>query len=446
MATKKMAPNNVLMTVGVNWDMDGDRLLSVGPGESITGAVSLGQLVYFATDSIPTALHRLFYRYPMADHMASVDPDSETQGFTYEGVQGYLWADSTYLQSLRPFRRYYSTTGDHDVGFTNPNPAQYNEEGILGYALPRYGNLNEDLDSLGNVEVAIAINKVAGGSVWQVSWNGKEFINHWDYGRQIQIDVTYGNDSINNPTEAGDRWCRPQDLVLWRHGSPLISIGSSSDGDSISTLTYPLQWMPETHHGISWDADYISSHVVLWTGKFGKTILLNVFGDPTIIRWTSSITFPDTGNGNGNFDLGIPDVFLNAQFNRYYIYNHDSLLALKLNEGENRDPQYFPEQTPNPGGAIVATADSAYALGLYQSGLFTTTADGFAFTNNTHLGGYGPADYGNSRVSAVLRRNQTTDSLYGTVSWSVYVVIGTLTDCVSRMDTIKSHIVNEQFK
>jgi hypothetical protein len=82
MATTEMTPNNVLMTVGVNWDIDGDRTLSVGPGENMTGAVSLGQLVYFATDSLPTAIHRLFYKSPIADHMASVDPDSENQGFT----------------------------------------------------------------------------------------------------------------------------------------------------------------------------------------------------------------------------------------------------------------------------------------------------------------------------------------------------------------------------
>lgn len=126
------------------------------------------------------------------------------------------------------------------------------------------------------------------------------------------------------------------------------------------------------------------------------------------------------------------------------MYDHTSLQPLNLNPGDDRDPQFFPEQRPNPGGAIISTADSAYAMGVYQSGLFINTSDGFAVSNNTHLGGYGSEDYGNSRMTVVLRRNQTTHSLYGTLSWSVYLVLGTLTDCVSKMDSIKSHMMNEK--
>jgi len=84
----------------------------------------------------------------------------------------------------------------------------YVPQALPAYGYPRYGNQAEVLLDLKAGGVTVESNAVAGGSVWRWFWNGMQFINHRDYGRQIQNAFYYldptGNLNNYNPNEAGD--------------------------------------------------------------------------------------------------------------------------------------------------------------------------------------------------------------------------------------------------
>ena len=52
--------------------------------------------------------------------------------------------------------------------------------------------------------VTVKSNPAAGGTVWSWVWDGIEFINNWDFGREMQSALFPGDAEGSNPTEAGD--------------------------------------------------------------------------------------------------------------------------------------------------------------------------------------------------------------------------------------------------
>jgi hypothetical protein len=128
-------------------------------------------------------------------------------------------------------------------------------EGDFGYGYPRYGNLESSLLTISNSDVAISSNVVAGGCVWQWTWNGIQFINIHDFGREMQSSVSWFNGSQwEDPTEAGDgNSCAQTSLTEYyltpqdRQGSPLVTAYNS--GSSQTTACVPLDFNPQNWGG-----------------------------------------------------------------------------------------------------------------------------------------------------------------------------------------------------
>src|SRR5262245_11476902 len=91
--------------------------------------------------------------------------------------------------------------------------------------------------------VRLGLRKDWGGAIVEVSWNGTNYINSDDPGRQIQTSLWDGNAGYGtewgyNPVESGDHDFQ---------GSPLLMIERAADG--LYTKTQPLQWAPESFGG-----------------------------------------------------------------------------------------------------------------------------------------------------------------------------------------------------
>ena len=158
---------------------------------------------------------------------------------------------------------------------------------VLGaYGYPRYGNVAEVLLNLSAGGVTVQSNAVAGGATWRWSWNGTQFLNHNDYGREIQGTFYFGT-TLLNPNEAGDQLTfRSLDQSL-KHGSPILRF--ANQGNTQYTRAIPLNWDPTQYGGVQ-------DHPVIWdTLVLGKDLTLNFqTSDRSLNTLPSCFAFADT--------------------------------------------------------------------------------------------------------------------------------------------------------
>lgn len=331
-----------------------DRMTSFGPDEKNNYPLE-AQLYYVPDAATPnlTTLNRMV-NPGGTDHADAV---GSLNGYSLDEVLGYPWSNPApgLVQIPEGFN---SVTGDHAMMLPSENLAGYVAQALPVYGYPRYGNQGEVLLDLTAGGVTVESNAVAGGSVWRWTWNGMQFINNRDYGRQIQgafyyLDPT-DNLDLYNPNEAGDYYNRASPATA--HGSPLLRF--ENNGYTQSTRTIPLNWDPTVFGG---DAD----HPVIWDQMvLGKDVTLNFNNMGSVAQYTTHLTLPTAAQGS----LAEATVYLRANFNRFWTYDAPSKT---LNEVTSQVPpaacttgnEYFFHT--QAGGTIISDASENFAMGVY---------------------------------------------------------------------------------
>ena len=126
----------------------------------------------------------------------------------------------------------------------------YNPQPLAAYGYPRFGNVSEVQLSLSPGGVTVQSNEVAGGATWRWFWNGVQFLNHADYGREIQAAFYYGTTPDLNPNEAGDRLTFNFLDPSIKHGSPVLQF--QNQGTTQITRAVPLNWDPGRRSKSRW--------------------------------------------------------------------------------------------------------------------------------------------------------------------------------------------------
>jgi len=102
---------------------------------------------------------------------------------------------------------------------------------------------------VGNETSRVGLESLWGGTVVEVRWNGTNFVNRYDTGREVQAALYDGNDTYGNywddppvygwdPVQGGDKYV---------HGSPLLD--QAFPDDSIYIKTQPYEWSPDGKGG-----------------------------------------------------------------------------------------------------------------------------------------------------------------------------------------------------
>ena len=422
-----LAADNTVLNQVTRWydSSNSDHMLSTNSSES--GATNEGQIFYIPSTNISgtTAIYRL-YKSSIPDHMMS---GSTTEGgYTNEGTLGYKYNSSG--AGMYPIKRLYnSSLSDHMVPFNGESPAGYTTEFTAGYGYGRYGTQCEVNTSVTAGGVTIKANEVAGGIISELTWNGKQFINNWDYGRQIQtafnLDVVHLK---NNPTEGGSKYgCPGVKDAEFAQGSPTIDLDVL--GSSLTTETRPLIWVPENQGGDD-------THPVLWDGTIEKEVKLNHFTtyDAHVMKWTTTLDMPQSYT---YFDWELVTAYLNGEFNKLYTYDADTDTRKDktsvVTNNTCRDPSADADLRPSAGGVIIANSTGTHALGAYRSDdpndSFTNT---FALCKFLNGGGNGKYD-ANTTKWTVLGRRTSAGVSSGTISGVAYLVVGTLDDVTTTM-------------
>ena len=318
-----------------------------------------GQSYYVPRANLGDATQPLYRLYNGTRHMPSVMATGEAN-YAAEGVLGYPWR-SNVAGTSNLFRAYNPTNGDFVLTNDNaPVPGYTTREYLNVYGYPRYRSA-ESLLTLQGDAVTVTSNRVAGGVVWELWWNGKQFIDQLDYGREMQSSLNLGNGAL--PTEGGDRWADANPDLM--HGSPLLE--ARNEGKTQVTKAIPLEWNNE-----QFNATGQRHELVIYPDfTLGKRLTLDqplALGEYSylsaqIISYQTTFSTPtDLTEAH----IEIPTAYLTPDFNRFFEVDatrsnlDEGLTEVALAVGQSQQaPEYA------AGGIVIATAALDYAMGVY---------------------------------------------------------------------------------
>jgi hypothetical protein len=421
------ADNLVLATLARWWVPSADDHWTGTEPMPAPGGPCEGQLYYVPAAPGPGThpLYRL-YQSTASDHMDSTLAGEG--GYTTQAILGYAFDQP--IGGTVAIRRWFNpTVGDHLTAFVGEDPAPYgyDRERVLGHGYRRHGTDPEPQLWVAGDEVRLAANLAAGGAVSELWWDRRQFVNNWDYGRQIQIACNLRPVAeTDNPTEGGDEYGPPGVApAAWAHGSPLLS--AQVVGKVLTTSCHPLQWSPETFGGGP-------TRPVMWRGTFAKRVELDWHGRPHLIRWDTTAHFP---NDESYLDLEIVTAYLTADFSAFYTYDAatSSLEQITdLDMGQCHDPSVDVRQRPDAGGVILATDDGQHALGVYRRAP-NGEENAFGLCNFVMAEG---GEYGPGTSKWNLLHRPPAGIAAGQYTWTAFLLVGTLADAVAEADWLFS--------
>jgi len=201
----------------------------------------------------------------------------------------------------------------------------------------------------GGSEIVITTTSRLAGAIHSVMWRGKEFIDSWDHGRQIQsaagFDLTRTRNSETfNPTEAGSR----ADGVGPATTSRLLEIHAAAN--ELRTLTQMAFWL---RPGEKSGGQLAENNGPLSDHRLAKQVRIGIPGLPNILDYNVTWIVP-AGEQHADAQIEALTGYMPPEFERFWHLNPATkkLEPLTDGPGEQRDPVAF------------STADGKYAMGI----------------------------------------------------------------------------------
>jgi len=274
-------------------------------------------------------------------------------------------------------------------------------------------------------ELVITTTARLAGAIHSLTWDGKEFINSTDHGRQLQSACSFDNTPTANaetfnPTEAGSR----HDGAGPSSTSRLIEL--SAEGNHLRTRTQMAFWLApgERSEGqLARNTNTLSEYVLTKDVRVGYE------------RWPQAldyrVTFTVPTNAEHKFaQFEALTGYLPPEFDTFWQFNPNSEKLEPLSDG--------PGEINSP--VVLATTDGRHAMGIFAP----PQAQPKAQPNTT-----GPS-YGRWRFSVekvvkwncVFRVRNANGLSPGDYSYHMVVPMGTLEDVAAmlRAWTINSRL------
>ena len=209
----------------------------------------------------------------------------------------------------------------------------------------------------GNSEIVITTTSRLAGAIHSLRWNGKEFIDSFDHGRQLQSAANFDlggelRDEAFNPTEAG---CK-RDADGPTSTSRLLEL--SAAGSELVTVTQMAFWLRPGQRGaggVAMNTTALSDHLLR------KEVRIGVPGFAHAIRYAVTFTVP-AGERHRRGTFEALTGYMPRDFRTFSVLREDGSLApLSEGPGEPRHP------------VIVSTATGSHAMGVWSPDAAHTT-------------------------------------------------------------------------
>lgn len=190
------------------------------------------------------------------------------------------------------------------------------------------------------------------GAIHSLTWNGKEFIDSFDHGRQLQSACSFnvGRRSFHaecyNPTEAGSR----SDGRGNRSTSQLLKFATGpGELETTTRMAFWLQPGQKSQGRLALNTTRRSRHIVTKRVRIGYRNL------PQVLDYQVTFTVPD-GERHTYAQFEALTGYMPAEFESFLIYEPATARLRPLSDGPGE--QQFP--------VVLSTRDGRYAMGVYS--------------------------------------------------------------------------------
>ena len=260
--------------------------------------------------------------------------------------------------------------------------------------------------SVGNSEIVITTTARLAGSVHSLTWNGKEFIDSTDHGRQLQSASSFDVGSsfwaeAYNPTEAGSR----DDGAGMKSTSRLLH--SIVTNDSLQTTTQMAFWLAPGQMSdkfLAKNTATLSNHLVT------KRVRIGVPELPHVVCFDVTFSVP-IGERHTFAQFEALTGYMPEEFRAFWLLRPESGALESLTDGPGEQP--FP--------VVLATDNGSHAMGILSPSI---TSGASTASGNP---GYGRWRFGPEKVvkwNAVFRVRRDAGIEPGEYSFRNFVVVG----------------------
>ncbi len=262
----------------------------------------------------------------------------------------------------------------------------------------------------GPSEIVITTTARLAGAIHSLTWDGMEFIDSQDHGRQLQSASNFDCGrpffpEVFNPTEAGSR----RDGAGDRSSSKLLRL--SVDGPELRTTTQMAFWLApgeESEGNPALNDRVLSNHLL------SKRVRIGHRGDPHVIEYDVTFTVPE-GERHTYAQFEAVTGYMPPEFSRFWRYDGTMRRLVPLDDG--------PGEQASP--VVLATPNGTHAMGVYSP---------------EPGPGYGRFRFRAERVvkwNCVFRVRAPEGIRPGDYRYHTFVVVGTLEDVRHSLGSLR---------
>lgn len=267
-------------------------------------------------------------------------------------------------------------------------------------------------------EIVITTTSRLAGAIHSLTWNGKEFIDSVDHGRQLQSASNFDAGSpftseTFNPTEAGSRY----DGAGNRSSSRLLHYLAKRN--QLQTTTQMAFWL---RPGEKSDGQPAKNTTVLSDHLLTKRVTVGYRDMPNVIEYDVTFGIP-VGESHQYAQFEAVTGYMPADFRRFVVFDPTSSQFEPLSDG--------PGEQKNP--VALSTEDGNFAMGVYSP---DQPSRGF------EQAGYGRWNFRPQPVvkwNCVFRIRDAQGIAAGDYSFKMFVIVGTLEDV--RLAMVRMHAI-----
>ncbi len=204
----------------------------------------------------------------------------------------------------------------------------------------------------GKSEIVVTTTARLAGAIHSLTWDGREFIDSADHGRQLQSAANFDAGQVKieaetfNPTEAGSR----ADGAGPTSTSVLERLHAA--GRTLETTCLMAQWL---RPGEKSGAHRARNPAALSRHRLAKQVTIGMPGHPQALRYDATFDVPgDEGHRHGVFES--LTGYMPADFAVFLRFDAAAGKLVPLPDG--------PGEQPDP--VALATADGRHAMGIYS--------------------------------------------------------------------------------
>ncbi|TSA33142.1 MAG: hypothetical protein D4R65_08355 [Verrucomicrobiaceae bacterium] len=274
----------------------------------------------------------------------------------------------------------------------------------------------------GPSEIMIKTTERLAGAIDSLTWNGKEFIDSADHGRQLQSasNLNCGTPitaETFNPTEAGSR----MDGAGNKSSSELLEIRAA--GNELTTSSKMAFWLAP---GLKSGANLAKNTTVLSDHGLKKNVKIGYKDMPNVISYDVTFTLPP-GEHHTNAVFEALTGYMPPEFEQFLQFNPKSGTLEPLSDG--------PGEGPNP--VVLSVPDGTHAMGIFAPPQPAPDTTGPT---------YGRFRFAEAKVvkwNCVFRTDNDSGIGPGEHTFRMFVVVGDLETVLSSMSALHSEFQDQ---